>query len=86
MAEKPDITTQVLTTVLSAAAGWAAQKIVRSVWSRSGMKAPRNATDTEVTAAAAILFAALAAAVGAAAQRAATQGAGVAARRLKRGH
>lgn len=82
---KPTATSQILTTVLTAAAGWAAQRAVRSLWARRGGPAPRNAADPNVSAVAAVVFAAVAAAVGAIAQRAATRGAEQVAARLHPG-
>jgi len=72
---KPTATSQILTAVLTAGAGWAAQKLVRTVWARRAGSAPKNAADPNVSAVAAVVFAAVAAAVGAIAQRAATRGA-----------
>jgi hypothetical protein len=84
-AAKPTATSQILTTILTAAAGWAAQKAVRSIWARCNGSAPKNAADPNVSAFAAVAFAALAAAVGAIAQRAATRGAERVAGRLHAG-
>jgi hypothetical protein len=81
-ATKPTATSQILTTVLTAAAGWAAQKAIRSVWAARTGSAPKNAADPNVSAVEAVAFAAVAAAVGAIVQRVATRGADRVAARL----
>jgi hypothetical protein len=70
---KPTATSQVLAAVLTAAAGWAAQTLVRRVWVRRNGVAPRSASDPNVSAVAAVAFTAIAATVGAIAQRTATR-------------
>lgn len=73
--EKPTAVAQILTTVLTAGAGWLATKLVRKLWGGKNGSAPKGATDPNSSAVAAVAFAAVAAAVGAIAQRAATKGA-----------
>ncbi len=74
--EGPTMAVRVGAAALTLAAGWVAQRAVNVAWKRvSGKPAPKNADDPDVSIAAAVAFAAVAAGVGALARRLASRNA-----------